>query len=120
EIATGNAEIHVKSVRVIDNVSQKVIFEQDFTQALKEDWQVLPGSVGYQLDSEKGLILPTQTAGLNGLYIINDQWTNYRVEVNATKVSGPEGIYVGVGVTDVTQEHKTAIEYAIGYDGKAT
>lgn len=120
EIATANAEIHVKSVRVIDNISKKVIFEQDFTQALKEDWQVLPGSVGYQLDSEKGLILPAQTSGLNGLYIKNDQWTNYNIEVNATKVSGLEGIYVGVGVTDVTQEHKTTIEYAIGYDGKAS
>ncbi|GAA4078675.1 alpha-L-arabinofuranosidase C-terminal domain-containing protein [Amphibacillus indicireducens] len=120
EVATGDAEVHVKSVKVVDNQTKQTLFEQDFTQALKPEWDELPGSNGYQLDSEKGLILKGQESGLNGLYIINHEWTNYNVSVEATKVSGEEGLYVGVGVTDVSQENKTALEYAIGYDGVAT
>lgn len=120
EVATGDAEVHVKSVKVVDNQTKQTLFEQDFTQALKPEWNELPGSSGYQLDSEQGLILKGQESGLNGLYIMNDEWTNYSVEVEATKVSGEEGFYVGVGVTDVSQENKTAIEYAIGYDGAVT
>ncbi len=120
EIAAGNAEIHVKTVKVIDNVSGTVLFDQDFTQELNPAWEVIPGSAGYSLDPDKGLILQAQNGGLNGLYIINESWTNYKVEVEATKLSGSDGFYVGVGLTDISPEKKDCLEYAIGYNGNAT
>lgn len=120
EIATGDAEIHVKHVKVIDEVNGEILFEQDFTGELNDAWEVIPGSVGHTLDPEKGLILHPQNGGLNGLYIMNENWSQYKVEVQATKVSGRDGFYVGVGLTDISAEKKDVIEYAIGYNGDAT
>lgn len=120
EIAAGNAEVHVKSVRVIDNKSEKILLDHDFTKDLNAAWEIIPGSVGYKIDREKGLVLQAQNGGLNGLYIINESWTNYRVEVNATKAGGSDGFYVGVGLTDISPEKKNVLEYAIGYNGNAT
>jgi hypothetical protein len=120
EIAAGNAEIHVKTVKVIDNESGRVLLDQDFTQEMNPAWEIIPGSSGYSTDPEKGLILPAQNGGLNGLYIMNESWTNYKVVVEATRVSGTDGIYVGVGLTDISPEKKDCLEYAIGYNGHAT
>lgn len=120
EIATGNAEIHVKQVQVIDNTSGELLFEQDFTMDLDPAWKLIPGSTGYKLDPEKGLILPAQNTGLNGLYIMNKGWSDYKVEMQATKASGIDGFYLGVGLTDISADKKDVIEYAIGYDGNAT
>lgn len=120
EIAAGNGEIVVKSVKVISNVDGKVMFEQDFTQKLDDAWEVIPGSAGYILSPEKGLILKGQNGKLNGLYIMNDAWTSYKVEVAASKVSGVDGFYVGVGLTNASPDKKDVLEYAIGYNGNAT
>lgn len=120
EIATGNAEINVKSVKVIANLDGKVLLDQDFTKGLDANWKEIPGSSGYTIDNEKGLVLKGQESGLNGLFLMNDSWTNYRVEVEATKVAGIDGFYVGVGLTDISSDKKDVLEYAIGYDGNAT
>lgn len=120
EIATGNADINVKSVKVISNIDGKVIFKQDFTKELNPAWQVIPNSLGYSVDSKKGLVLKAQEVGLNGLYIMNDGWRNYKIEVEATKVSGLEGFYVGVGLTSILPDEKDVLEYAVGYNGNAT
>lgn len=120
EIATANAEIVVKSVKVISNINGEVLFEQDFTKELNSLWKVIPGSAGYNIDPEKGLILKPQQSGLNGLYIMNSSWRDYKVSVLATKISGVEGFYVGVGLTNIEQENKDVLEYAISYNGNAT
>jgi alpha-L-arabinofuranosidase len=120
ELAAGNAEIYVKSVKVTENISGNVLLDQDFTKELNPAWEIIPGSAGYTLDPEKGLILQAQNGGLNGLYILNDSWNNYKVEVEATKVSGTDGFYVGVGLTDISPEKKDGLEYAVGYNGNST
>lgn len=120
EIATGNAEIAVKSVKVVSNMDGKILLEQDFTKELNALWSVIPGSEGYTIDAEKGLILKGQKSGLNGLYILNDAWTNYKVEVVVEKLSGVDGFYVGAGLTDIEQDKKDVLEYAIAYNGNAT
>ena len=51
---------------------------------------------------------------------MNENWSQYKVEVQTTKVSGRDGFYVGVGLTDISAEKKDVIEYAIGYNGDAT
>ncbi|WP_149095426.1 alpha-L-arabinofuranosidase C-terminal domain-containing protein [Paenibacillus terrae] len=120
EIATGNAEVIVKHVTVTSNTDGSVLLDQDFSQELNPAWQVIPGSVGCAVEADKGLVLQAQDSGLNGLYILNDQWTNYKVEVVASRVSGADGFYVGAGLTDISAEKKDVLEYAIGYGGKAT
>ncbi len=120
EVAAGNAPVIVKSVKVTSNVDGSVLLDQDFTQPLDAAWEVIPGSVGYTIDPSKGLVLAAQSEGLNGLYILNSAWTNYKVEVVAEKGSGADGFYVGAGLTDISPENKDVIEYAIGYNGDAT
>ncbi|AET58487.1 alpha-L-arabinofuranosidase [Paenibacillus terrae HPL-003] len=120
EIATGNAEVIVKRVTVTSNKDGCVLLDQDFSQELNPAWQVIPGSVGSTVEAGKGLVLQAQDSGLNGLYILNDQWTNYKVEVVASRISGTDGFYVGAGLTDISAEKKNVVEYAIGYGGKAT
>lgn len=120
EIATGNAEIEVKRVTVTSNKDGSILLAQDFTQELNPAWQMIPGSAGYTIVAEKGLVLKAQSNGLNGLYIMNDSWTDYKVEVVASRTSGSDGFYVGAGLTDISPEKKDVIEYAISYGGNAT
>lgn len=120
EIATGNAYVIVHSLKVISNVDGRVLLEQDFTKELNSSWQVIPGSVGFRVDAEKGLILYPQATGLNGLYMLQDSWTNYHVVVKASKYNGTDGFYIGVGLTNIQSDKKDVLEYAIGYQGDKT
>ncbi|MFD1176932.1 alpha-L-arabinofuranosidase C-terminal domain-containing protein [Paenibacillus puldeungensis] len=120
EIATGNAEVVVKRATVISNKDGSVLLDQDFTQQLNPAWQVIPGSVGYDVRAGEGLVLKAQSGGLNGLYLLNDEWTDYKVEVVASRLAGVDGFYVGAGLTDIVPATKDVIEYAIGYGGNAT
>ncbi|WP_179031218.1 alpha-L-arabinofuranosidase C-terminal domain-containing protein [Paenibacillus kribbensis] len=120
EIATGNAEVVIKRVTVTSNKDGSVLVDQDFTQELNPAWRVIPGSAGYTVEAGRGLVLKAQDSGLNGLYILNDHWTNYKVEVVASRISGTDGFYMGAGLTDISAEKKSVVEYAIGYGGKAT
>lgn len=120
EIATGNAEVVIKRVTVTSNKDGSVLLDQDFTQELNPAWRVIPSSAGYTVEAGRGLVLKAQASGLNGLYILNDHWTNYRVEVVASRISGTDGFYVGAGLTDISADKKNVVEYAIGYGGKAT
>ncbi|NGZ77196.1 alpha-L-arabinofuranosidase C-terminal domain-containing protein [Saccharibacillus alkalitolerans] len=122
EIAAGNAEVTVKSVKVTSNKDGSVLLDCDFASASELDpiWQVIPGSAGHTLEAGRGLVLAPQSAGLNGLYLLNDEWSDYKVEVAASKTSGEDGFYVGVGLTDISPDKKDVLEYAIGYGGSAT
>lgn len=120
EIASGNAEVIVKRVTVTSNKDGSVLLEQDFTQELNPAWQVIPGSAGYTLQADTGLVLQPQNSGLNGLYMLNDSWSDYTVEVVASRTQGEDGFYVGAGLTDISADKKNVLEYAIGYGGSAT
>ncbi len=122
EIATGNADIVVKSIKVTSNQDGSVLLEEDFREQneLSEVWSLIPGSAGYTMEPGNGLRLEAQDSGLNGIYLLNEDWTNYQVQVQAQRVSGEDGFYVGVGLTDITPESKDVTEYAIAYDGQAT
>ncbi|OMD41964.1 alpha-L-arabinofuranosidase [Paenibacillus borealis] len=120
EVAAGNADILVKRVTVTSNKDGRVLLDQDFTQTLAPAWQAIPGSAGYTVQADKGLVLKAQASGLNGLYILNDSWTDYKVEVVASRIAGEDGFYVGAGLTDISPENKDVLEYAISYGGNAT
>ncbi len=122
EIATGNADIVVKRVTVTSNQDGSVLLSEDFREQteLSEAWGLIPGSNGYTLEAGNGLVLKSQTSGLNGIYLLNEEWTNYKVQVETKRLAGDDGFYVGVGLTDISSDKKDVIEYAIGYGGDAT
>ncbi|MEO2203652.1 alpha-L-arabinofuranosidase C-terminal domain-containing protein [Paenibacillus pabuli] len=122
EIATGNADIVVKRVTVTSNQDGSVLLSEDFREQteLSEAWGLIPGSNGCSLEAGNGLILKAQASGLNGIYLLNEEWTNYKVQVETKRLSGDDGFYVGVGLTDISPDKKDVIEYAIGYGGDAT
>ncbi|CAH1209943.1 alpha-L-arabinofuranosidase C-terminal domain-containing protein [Paenibacillus sp. JJ-223] len=122
EIAAGNADILVKRVKVTSNEDGRVLFEEHFAECSEPSraWEAIAGSAGYSLQAGKGLLLKAQDSGLNGLAILNEEWTNYTLEVEASRLAGEDGFYVGVGLTDASPEQKDVIEYAIGYGGSAT
>lgn len=119
EIAAKGADVLVKSAKVISNVDGSTLAEYDFTtMSALDGFTVLGDSNNMTLSSEGLKICPK--GSLTGLYIDEKDWTNYTVTVNATKLSGDDGFYVGVGVTDISSEHKNALEYVIGLDGDTT
>lgn len=122
EIACGNADILVKKVVVTSNKDGSILFQEDFREQteLSEAWGLIPGAEGVQFEVGKGLILKAQGSGLNGIYLMNDEWTSYKVEVEAQRITGEDGFYVGVGLTNISPEKKDVTEYAINYGGQAT
>ncbi|WP_172253173.1 alpha-L-arabinofuranosidase C-terminal domain-containing protein [Saccharibacillus deserti] len=127
EIAAGQAEVTVRSVKVTSNRGGEVLLETDFAAlaaagggGLDPLWQRIPGSAGYTLEEGRGLVLKPQSGGLNGLYVYGDSWSDYKVEVEASKAAGEDGFYIGVGLTDISPDKKDVLEYAIGYGGSAT
>lgn len=125
-LASGNAAVTIRSATIY-NADGDVYQTYDFTQMSESDlalagWTELPSSTaGYTLTSE-GLNLAAQTAGYNGIYLnADDMPANYKVVVDATRTSdGPDGFYVGVGVTDVTVGSEDMVVYSINYGGNAT
>lgn len=133
ELAAGAVEVTVRSVRVISNRSGEILLEQDFVKLagqgsaspgmngpLSPLWQTIPGSAGYTLQPGRGLVLAPQASGHCGIYLMNGEWSDYTVTVEASKGPGEDGFYVGVGLTEIAPECKDVLEYAIGYGGKAT
>lgn len=131
-IAGDDAEIVVKTVKVTSNEDGRTLLDFDFRENAfypgkmdyYEDWETHWEQISmlsdYWITERDGLFLPADGKGLNGLYLLNPEWTNYTVEVTATRVSGKGGFRVGVGLTDISPERKNVLEYAINYDGQAT
>lgn len=125
-LASGNAPVTISKVTIY-NADGGVYQTYDFTQMSESDltlagWSELPSSTaGYTLTGE-GLTLAAQTAGYNGIYLNTDDMpSNYKVVVDATRTGdGPDGFYVGVGVTDVTVGSEDMVVYSINYGGNAT
>lgn len=122
ELATANATIAIRTVKVTSNETGEIMLYDDFRTGLspENNWIMIPDSVGFEIDPERGLILHSQPSGLNGIYILNYRWTNYTVEVEAEKLGGRDGFYVGVGLDESISDRKNVLEYAINYNGSAT
>lgn len=120
EISAGSADLLVKRVTVISNKDGSVLLDQDFTRELHPGWQVIPGPAEHVVQGGEGVLLKGQGSGRSGLYFLNDSWSDYTLEVVASRRQGADGFYVGVGLTDIAAETKNVLEYAVGYGGNAT
>lgn len=120
EIAAGKADILVKSVTVTSNVDGKVLYEEDFTNEdkISEEFSVIEGS-HVELKAGQGLVIKGSST-TSGIYMYKPQWSNYTVKVKEARLSGDDGLYVGVGLTEIAPEKKNVIEYAIDMDKEIT
>lgn len=123
-LASGNGEIHIRTVKVVDNETGETVTEVDFRKGMPEGpkWQLLPGTAedGVAFDSEEGLILKATQEGWNGLWYEDWYLSGYRMTVEAVKVSGVDGFRIGMDAKQVSGDFKSYLEYAVGYSGKST
>ena len=110
----------VKEVKVVSNKDGSVMFSQDFTGEISEEWKVIPKADGY-VRSGRGIIITPSAKGLNGIYISNESWKDYSVIVKAERISGNGGIFIGAGLTEMEDlSKKDVIEYAVNLYGSVT
>jgi len=119
EIATSKADLLIKSAKVISNIDNSILCDIDFSNGLPEGFKTLPNS-GEIIFNEDGMLLKAVESGFSGIYMINTDWTNYTLKVNAIKLSGIDGFYVGAGLTDVSIDHRNGLLYSIGFNGDST
>lgn len=115
-IATLDSEVLIESIVIKSNQTQEVVFEQDFKQSLDTSIKPLPQAIGYK-QTDKGLLIQKQAIGENGI-LIDKVFSDVSISVNASRITGKGALLVGVGVTSLSP--KTAIEYAIDYQGNTT
>lgn len=123
-ITTGNAVIAVKEVTVTGETGE-IIYTENFAEGISDKWSFIKDSqlVGdkiYNTDSQNGIVIPATANGENGIVMLNEAWSRYKVTVKAERLEGTDGIYVGAGVTDLTVEKKNALQYVIGFNGDTT
>lgn len=115
-LSTKGSSVAIAKITITSNQDGKVIYEEDFTtkKELSEKWSLLPGSDKVSV-GDMGLVITSDDHQENGVYFIDEDLTDYKVVIEAAKLSGQHGIYLGVGVTDVSVKHKNMIQYAINY-----
>lgn len=119
-VTTKNGEILVKSIKVTSNTDNSVLIDADLTNGeIPSVFAILPGSSCVECTSE-GLKIAGTPESYAGIYTPDFDATNYKVEVNATKISGIDGFFVGIMGTDMTTPRKNAIEYGIGMGDDTT
>lgn len=115
-IATLDSEVVIQSITVRSNVSNEIVFEQDFSKELDVRIEKLKGSIDFT-QTDEGLILNQQAIGESGI-LINENFKDVKVDVKVKRTQGVNGILIGVGVTSLAP--KNAIEYAVDYQGNTT
>lgn len=95
-LIASNGAVDWKKLSVIDNHIGNAIYEHDFSS---------------QSDELKAFSF----AGMEGFYIENADWHNYKVEVAVKKIDADATIYVGAGL-----EGKNLLQYCVGDEAKGT
>ncbi len=122
EIAAGGSEILLKEVRVVSNRDGEALFSQNFTGGNPDmsAWRTMSDAIGYEARAD-GLVLLPGADGLNGIYMENDEWSDYTLEVKAARMGGGDGFYIGVGLTQMEErDKKDVLEYVVGLGGSVT
>ncbi len=95
-VITAEGDVEFKAMKVTANKGKKVLFEQNFEEALAA------GIVAVEKGFRKG-------------YCINNPaWSNYTVEVTAVKKSEDAAIFVGAGLAAANPEKASVLEYCVG------
>lgn len=124
-IAVAEGEAVLKTLTVTENGTGNVLFSQNFAETL--DAKLLPIRMEETETSVSGsgLTIKPATAGQHGFYINEPDWHDYTVSVSVEKISESAEIYVGAGLTGITDtdyipEKLSLHEYCIGCGNHGT
>ncbi len=115
-VAALQADVLLKTLEIVSKDTHEVIFKQDFKDELDAIITQLPGGLSYDKHDE-GIVLKNTAVGENGL-LVNYDFNNVIVKLDAKRLSERGAILVGVGVKSLSP--KTSVEYAIDYLGHTT
>lgn len=118
-VSVTEADVLLQKIEIISNADGSVLFSQDFAKELNEKISLIPGSENYEKQPD-GILFKATDKAANGIYIYDDSWTDYKVNVTAKRISGNGGLFVGAGLTDISEKNKNVVEYAVSMHGYLT
>lgn len=118
-VSVTEADVLLQKIEITSNADGSVLFSQDFANELNEKISLIPGSENYEKQAD-GILLKATDKAANGIYIYDDSWTDYKINVTAKRISGNGGLFVGAGLTDISEKNKNVVEYAVSMHGYLT
>ena len=118
-VSVTEADVLLQKIEITSNADGSVLFSQDFANELNEKISLIPGSENYEKQAD-GILFKATDKAANGIYIYDDSWTDYKVNVTAKRISGNGGLFVGAGLTDISEKNKNVVEYAVSMHGYLT
>ena len=118
-VSVTEADVLLQKIEITSNADGSVLFSQDFANELNEKISLIPGSENYEKQAD-GILFKATDKAANGIYIYDDSWTDYKINVTAKRISGNGGLFVGAGLTDISEKNKNVVEYAVSMHGYLT
>lgn len=124
-VAIAEGEALLKTLTVTDNSTGTILFRQNFAEKISEKLLPIRMEETETTTGEFGLTIKTMTAGQHGYYINEPSWSNYTVSVDVEKLSDHAEIYVGAGLTGVTDadyvpDKLSMHQYCVGCGNQGT
>ena len=92
-VSVTEADVLLQKIEITSNADGSVLFSQDFANELNEKISLIPGSENYEKQAD-GILLKATDKAANGIYIFDDSWTDYKINVTAKRISGNGGLFV--------------------------
>lgn len=119
-VAVAEGEVLLKKLTVTSNVTNEVLFEQDFSKELDERLIAFNVNDGNSVVQDGGLRITEKAVGRSGFYMLQPEWKQYTVTLEAEKLTERTELYVGAGLSGATEgffsfDELNLLEYCIGY-----
>lgn len=90
----------LKSLKVVSNRGKKILFAQDFTEAISPELLPMGESALAPEQAQDGIVLDGAKAGRQGFVLPAADWSGYTVEAEVRKVDADAAVSVGAGLKD--------------------
>ncbi len=115
-VVAAEGDVLLKSIRVVKNNGEELL-SQDFTKELSSEFKLIPGmNTGALGNFENGLRLSGD--GVTGFYVDGGNWSNYKIELKAEKMTEESVIKIGSGLRltggSFVKKNIDMIEYCVG------
>ncbi len=124
-VAMSNGEVTFKKLTVTSNKEGNILFQQDFTKPLDTALLEVGMEQAKAVQTDAGLTISCPESGRHGYYLNRPELKDYTVELEVEKQTENAEIYVGAGLTGVTDtefvpEKISLHEYCVGCGSNGT